>query len=179
MILDPIGDDGLKVDDSRRVVELAGNSGVGDRPPVVVLGPIDRATPEASDALLKTLEDLADGPLGVILWADYLGGVTGTIQSRTLPRWCPPDAKWASPFLDEHAERLFDAFQAGDAATCLEILHDRKKEWGGLLVGFSEVMARRGTEDAAMVRAWVAIRPLLDGKGSHLVAASALMEAMP
>jgi len=29
------------------------------------------------------------------------------------------------------------------------------------------------------VRAWVAIRPLLDGKGSHLVAASALMEAMP
>ena len=178
MILDPLGDDGLKVEDSRRVVELAGNSGVGDRPPMVVIGPLDNATPEAADALLKTLEDLANGPLGIILWANHLGGVTATIQSRTLPRWCPPDKKWVSPYRDGHAEKLFDAYKAGDLISCLEILRERRKDWSDLLRGFGEVLSQRGAEDPSMVQTWEAIRPLRDGKGSYLVAVAALMGVM-
>ena len=179
LILDPLGDDGLKVEDSRRVVELAGNSGVGDRPPVVVLGPLDDATPEAADALLKTLEDLAEGPLGIILWANHLGTVTSTIQSRTLPRWCPPSENWTSPYQDEDATRLFDAYLSGELSTCLGILRERQKDWSDLLRGFEEVMSHRGLEDPSMVPLWEAIRPLRDGKGSYLVAVASLMGAMP
>ena len=60
---DPVGDKGLKVDDSREIVELASHSGIGDKAPTIVVGPIDQASPEASDALLKTLEELWIDPL--------------------------------------------------------------------------------------------------------------------
>ena len=71
-VSNPVGDKGLKVADSRKIVEISGSSGVGDKPPSVVVGPLDKATPEASDALLKTLEDLGSGPLRIILWANHL-----------------------------------------------------------------------------------------------------------
>jgi len=175
---DPIGDDGLKVDDSREIVRLAGNAGVGDKLPVVMVGPLDRATPEAGDALLKTLEDLAEGPLQIVLWADYLGGVIGTIRSRTLDRWCPPDERWTSPFVDEHAEALYAAWDKGDAAACLGVIFDRKKDWQALLQGFCEVMVERAPDSPQTARVWPLVRPLLDGRGSHLCAATALLEAL-
>lgn len=178
LIAEPIGDGGLKVADSRLIVELAGNAGVGDKRPVVIVGPLDRATPEAGDALLKTLEDLADGPLLILLWADYLGGVIGTIRSRTLDRWCPPDERWTSPFVDEHAEALYEAWAKGDAAACLGVIYDRQKDWQALLQGFCEVMAERAPDSPQAARVWPLVRPLLDGRGSHLCAATALLEAL-
>jgi hypothetical protein len=178
LIADPIGDGGLKVADSRLIVELAGNAGVGDRKPVVIVGPLDRATPEAADALLKTLEDLAEGPLVILLWADYLGGVIGTIRSRTLDRWCPPDERWSSPFVDEHAEALYAAWDKGDAAACMRVVYDRQKDWQALLQGFCEVMAERAPDSPQTARVWPLVRPLLDGRGSHLCAATALLEAL-
>lgn len=178
MIADPIGDDGLKVDDSRLIVGLAGNAGVGDKQPVVIIGPLDRATPEAADALLKTLEDLAEGSLVILLWADYLGGVIGTIRSRTLDRWCPPDERWTSPFVDEHAEALYAAWNKDDLAACLGVIHDRQKDWQALLQGFCEIMAERAPDSPQTARAWPLVRPLLDGRGSYLNAASALLEAL-
>ena len=178
LISDPIGDGGLKVADSRRIVNLAGNAGVGDRNPVVIVGPLDRATPEAGDALLKTLEDLAEGPLVILLWADYLGGVIGTIRSRTLARWCPPDERWVSPFKDEHAKALWDAWSKQDPAACLGVIYDRKKDWQALLQGFCEYMAENAPTEPETARVWPLVRPLLDGRGSHLCAATALLEAL-
>ncbi len=178
LISDPIGDGGLKVADSRLIVEMATNAGVGDKQPVVIVGPLDRATPEAGDALLKTLEDLAEGPLVILLWADYLGGVIGTIRSRTLDRWCPPNERWNSPFMDEHAEALFAAWDKGDAAACLGVIYDRKKDWQALLQGFCEVVAERDSNSPKTARVWPLVRPLLNGKGSYLNAASALLEAL-
>ena len=178
LISDPIGDGGLKVADSRLIVEMATNASVGDKQPVVIVGPLDRATPEAGDALLKTLEDLAEGPLVILLWADYLGGVIGTIRSRTLDRWCPPDERWASPFVDEHAEALYAAWDKGDAAACLGVIYDRQKDWQALLQGFCEVMAERAPDSPQTARVWPLVRPVLDGKGSYLNAAAALLEAL-
>lgn len=179
MVSEPIGDEGLKVDDSREIVRLAGSAGVGDLSPVVVVGPLDRATPEAGDALLKTLEDLAEGPVRIVLWADYFGGVIGTIRSRTLGRWCPPDPNWVSPYIDGNAEDLYNAWLKRDAARCLEIIYKSKKDWPALLQGFCEVMAEEGPlEDPKTVQVWAQVRPLLDGKGSHLNAATALLEAL-
>ena len=178
MVSDPVGDDGLKVADSREVVQMAMSSGVGDKPPSVVIGPLDRATPEAGDALLKTLEDLAEGPLRIVLWADFLGGVIGTIRSRSLPRWCPPDERWVSPFMDEYADRLYEAWSKRDLSAALDVIVDRAKDWQALGQGFCEVLAEKGLEDAEALRAWEEVRPLLDGKGSHLCLASAFLEVL-
>ena len=179
LITDPLGDDGLKVDDSREIVRLAGNAGVGDKSPVVVVGPLDRATPEAGDALLKTLEDLADGPVRIILWADFYGGVIGTIRSRTLPQWCPPDKHWVSPFVDDQARALYAAWIKKDIAACLDVIYASQRDWPALLQGFCEVIATEGPLEAPeTARVWAQVRPLLDGKGSHLNAATALLEAL-
>lgn len=178
LLSDPIGDQGLKVADSRHIVEMAGSSGVGDKKPVVIVGPLDRATPEAGDALLKTLEDLAEGPLVILLWADYLGGVIGTIRSRTIDRWCPPDERWVSPFMDNHAEKLWEAWSKQDAEGCLAVIYDRKKDWQALVQGFCEIMAERDPEAPRTARAWPLMRPLLNGRGSHLNAASAFLTAL-
>ena len=180
LMADPIGDDGLKVDDSREIVRLAGNAGVGDKPPVLVVGPLDRATPEAGDALLKTLEDLADGPVRIILWADFYGGVIGTIRSRTLERWCPPDARWVSPFMDDAARALYAAWSKKDAPGCLDIIYNSQRDWPALLQGFCEVIAEEHPDlgSPETVAVWELVRPLRDGRGSHLCAASALLEAM-
>ncbi len=178
LVGDPIGDDGLKVNDSRLIVQLASSSGVGDQPPVVVVGPLDRATPEASDALLKTLEDLAEGPLQIVLWADSIAGVVGTIRSRTLARWCPPREGWVSPFVDDDAKELLAAFVAGDTAKCMGVLHSRKKDWGSLIQGFCEALSDHEGDIGKTTEIWTALRPVLDGKGSHLVAASAFLEVL-
>lgn len=178
LISDPVGDDGLKVADSRAIVTLSSNAGVGDKAPVLVVGPLDRATPEAGDALLKTLEDLAGGPVRLVLWADYLGEVIGTIRSRTLSRWCPPDEQWVSPFKDDHAEALYAAWDKGDVDGCLSVLYERQKDWQALVQGFCEVLAERAPDSPRTPPVWLVLRPLLDGKGSYLSAATALLEAL-
>ena len=178
MISDPIGDGGLKVDDSRRIVSLAGMSGIGDKRPVIVVGPLDQATPEAADALLKTLEDLSEGPLLILLWTDYLGGVIGTIRSRTSHQWCPPNKGWTSLFVDEHSEGLYEAWAASDAAKVMEIIYQRQRDWKALLQGFCEVLAERSSTSKRAAKTWLQVRHLLDGKGSHLIAATALLDTL-
>jgi len=132
------------------------------------------------DGLLKTLEDLADGPVRILLWADFYGGVIGTIRSRTLDRWCPPDERWTSPFMDDNARALYRAWSKKDVATCLSVIHASQRDWPALLHGFCEFIVEEhpdlGSRETAAV--WNHVRPLLDGRGSHLCAATALLEAM-
>lgn len=178
LLRDPIGDEGLKVADSREIVALADSSGVGDRAPAVVIGPLDRATPSASDALLKTLEDLSTAPLQIVLWADFLGGVVSTVRSRSLLKWCPPPATWSSPYMDEDSSDLWAAYQKKDLSGCLEILRSRQKDWSDLLQGVCETAAHRNPTDPDASRLWEKVRPLLDGKGSFLCAAHALTASL-
>lgn len=183
---DPIGDTGLKVDDSRALVEISSSSGIGDRPPSVVVGPLDAATPEASDALLKTLEDLCDGPLSIVLWADHLCGVSATIQSRTHAVWCPEGPTTPDPlaYLKEPAQALSKALIEGDPVKILGVIEDLSekkdgaKDWPDLLLATCRFLATAVLEDALRPRAveiWLRIRPVLDGKGSILTAADSLL----
>ena len=128
-ISDPVGDGGLKVDDARAIVVMSMRSGIGDRPPTVVIGPMDETTPEASDALLKTLEDLAEGPLRICLWAHHLGEVTPTIRSRTLHTWCPGRLR-ILPATTRRAEALVSAFVAGNAGAVIAALDEKEEEIG-------------------------------------------------
>ena len=182
-ISEPLGDSGLKVDDSRLIVLKANQSGVGDKAPSLVVGPLDRATPEAADALLKTLEDMAQGPLRLVLWADYLGGVRPTIRSRTRAVWCPvtsEDTHYIDPlyYLEADAKKLLGYLLKGDHGRVLGMVLKADKGWPELLNAVVQQLPdlELEGEDAQTVMAlWPRIRIALDGRGGPASAADALL----
>lgn len=161
-VADPIGDNGLKVDDSRLIVSVANQAGIGDLPPTLVIGPVDRATPEAADALLKTLEDLAGGPLRLVLWADFLGGVTQTIRSRVITSWCPGEISLPKSILAS-ANSIVKASRPNSSvvlvdAICLALdAHDPEL----LLHALITVLDPTDSSDIGL---WDRIRPMLGSK---------------
>ncbi len=179
MISEPVGDKGLKVEDSRRVVEISMNPGVGDKPPYVVIGPLDAATPEASDALLKTLEEVQNTPLRIVLWADYLGEVIPTIRSRTHAVWCPPGKTWLDPlsWKEDAAKDLLKAWLARDWPRVMGILHENSKDWQDLVRATCNLLPLylHGKDEDKIIHLWGSLRETLDGKGSYLVALDALL----
>ena len=171
-VSEPMGDGGLKVDDSRLLVEIASVAPVGDKKGTLVLGPLDRATPEAADALLKTLEDLAEGPVRLVPWAWDLAGVLPTIRSRTLHQWCPgPDPL---SYLKGAAEGLIKAVSEKRLPAVVEALseiNDGERE--DLLVAVQGPLLAMGSEG---IDVWVRLRPLISGRGvARLPAVVALM----
>jgi hypothetical protein len=140
----------------------------------MVIGPVDGATPEASDALLKTLEDLVEGSVLICLWADCIGGVAPTIRSRTAHVWCPPDATWVDPVLPfvEDGRILVSAILSGDRPIALGLIatHSAVKDRNGsiepLLRGAVRALAAEmgsGDPDRARhaVSLWRRFRPAL------------------
>lgn len=172
LVGDPIGDDGLKVDDSREIVRLALSPGVGDRPPCVLVGPLDSATPSAADALLKTLEEISAFPLRIILWTDYLGEVIPTIRSRTLHIWCPPSRTWLDPlsYMDDPAKDLLAARASKDWVKVVSIVREAGKDWPDLLTMYCSLL-----DPGSSSVLWEKIRPALGRPGSYLVALDALL----
>lgn len=179
LVSEPVGDKGLKVEDSRRVVEISLNPGVGDKPPYVVIGPLDAATPEASDALLKTLEEVMSTPLRIVLWADYLGEVIPTIRSRTHAIWCPPGRTWLDPlsWKEDSAKTLLKAWLAKDWVRVIGILQEEAKDWQDLIRALCNLLPplMAGENGARVLGLWESLRDTLDGKGSYLVAVDALL----
>jgi len=95
LLIPPVGDDGLKVGGdprkppgSREVVRLMGDTPVGMDIGYIIVGPMDRATPTASNALLKKVEESPE-VVQLVLWAHDLGDVLPTIRSRCLAKWAP------------------------------------------------------------------------------------------
>jgi hypothetical protein len=123
LLRDPIGDEGLKVDQAREVAELLMSAPVGEEIGVLVVGPLDNATSgKSSDALLKSLEEPSPY-MQAVLWADDLGGVPPTIRSRCLDRFAPPGAEEESEVEDmtpQTAYLLVQASLTSDYATLVE-----------------------------------------------------------
>lgn len=94
----PFGDQGLKVDEARKIVELLNNLPPGRKKCMLVIGPMNRATQAASDVLLKSLEE-PPKKVEMVLWAEDLNGVLPTILSRCWPRWC-----YGEEFLEKEEE---------------------------------------------------------------------------
>jgi hypothetical protein len=88
LLVPPVGDSGLKVDEARECITLLRSPPVGDRLGVLVIGPMDLSPPKSSDVLLKSLEE-PPSPVLLCLWANDIESVRGTIRSRCLPVWCP------------------------------------------------------------------------------------------
>lgn len=167
--LPPVGGGGLKVKDSRDLVEVAMEGIIGERLPSVVVGPMNASTPEAADALLKTLEE-TDGTqlLRFVLWSENLHGVIPTIQSRCNCVWSPSTGSESELAVESSAEEFLDFFMEDKNAQAIGVLvnHDN---WGDLLSSVSDLIAIRlhGSEEEPtdkMQNLWRKIRPLMDTK---------------
>lgn len=145
LLCDPIGDGGLKTEDAREAVNIVASGTIGDATPTMVIGPLDSATPEAADALLKTLEDLS-GYVTLCLWAECIGSVIPTIRSRTTAVWCPPSPTWIDPIAPFEAEaaRAVAFVLGGNVGSAIRIVEEHGK------VG--KQVAREGLLLRAMVR---------------------------
>jgi len=89
LLHEPFGESGLKIAESREVIELMNSTSVGDQAGVVVLGPMDRAQRSAQDVLLKSIEEFDGEGTRPVLWAFDETEVLPTIRSRCLRQWCP------------------------------------------------------------------------------------------
>lgn len=117
-ILAALGTDkGVRKADSREMIALHNAPPASDSFGSVVIGPMDLATTEASDALLKVVEE----PCAYVkpfLWANDLGEVSKTIRSRCHAVWAYGAAKSES----EISADLIDQALSGCGIATAELL---------------------------------------------------------
>ena len=164
LLCPPLGEDGLKVDDARQVVDLLLTPSVGDQLGVLVVGPIDEANPKAADTLLKCIEESSGQYTQAILWANDLGGVTLTIRSRCLERWAATslsgeddDALMASAY------RIVEYAIKGDLLAVVDLARKYEKREVSLLGALSEVLATN-LDNPAYLKIWNRLRPVTQWK---------------
>jgi DNA polymerase III delta prime subunit len=163
LLTDPFGDDGLKVDTSREIVELLSTVPIGDRIGTVVIGPMDGATPAAADALLKTLEELPSNVVLPALWAEDIGSVIGTIRSRTDEVWCPPnpDSSPDGPYL-QTAEALCEAALRRRIPSIIETLKEHAGSEDALLRASCVVLSTKEEWPLNVrIKLWESLREVL------------------
>ena len=156
----PFGDNGLKVDEARAAVRMLLEGSISFSLKVIVVGPVDEATPEASDVLRKRIEEFEEEVVQPILWAHDLGGVTPTVRSRCLSYWSPQEG----PEVDNDAAlgaawELVSAVKAGECGAIPEKVKPFSKEVPDLLAALAEVLAQ-DLADEANRRLWGHLRPV-------------------
>ena len=128
----PFGEEGLKIDDARSIIALMKSAAVGDEPGAFVVGPLDLAQQNATDVLLKVIEEFDPEVVRPVLWARDLGAVSATIRSRCVHRWCPG----AEEHDDEMMTFALDLVKAAvdqDRARAIELLRDSKAKPGDII----------------------------------------------
>lgn len=83
------GERALGIDQVRELILWARYAPVKGEVRVALLGPAERLTPEAANALLKLLEE-APPYLAVLLYGEAPDRVIATVRSRCALRWAPP-----------------------------------------------------------------------------------------
>jgi hypothetical protein len=144
LLHEPFGDKGLKIAESREIIELMGNPPVGDVPGVLLIGPMDRANRSAQDVLLKSIEEFDDRVVRPVLWAYDEAEVLGTIRSRCLRQWCPGPDQYDEDTLYQ-ARAVVDCSLVGDTAGLIEALKDRDPR--AMLEAAARVLAEQGIDE--------------------------------
>lgn len=170
-LLDPVGRDGLKVQDSRDLVTLALEGVVGESAPSVVVGPLDTATVEAADALLKTLEE-TEGTrlLNIVLWAGDINGVRPTVQSRCHCVWSLGDNEILPSPSHPDSQDFVDLYVSGSYPKAMALLLEQE-DWVGFVTSVTEAVALefKSCSDASKLKRlnslWGRCKPLL-GSGN-------------
>lgn len=119
------GLEGLKIAESRAIVETMEGGTVGGKVVFVIIGPMDLAQIGASDVLLKVLEEFDPERAQPLLWAKDLMEVRPTIRSRCLHQWCP-----GKESVDEDVKMkirdVLAEMKGGHNASVIEMLKDEK-----------------------------------------------------
>lgn len=183
LMVPPIGDDGLrvsmhpktKVPGARDALKVLSTPPPGLQIGFVVIGPMDLATKEASDALLKTVEEPLD-LCRIILWAHDVGSVSPTIRSRCLAEWV------SSTEVKEDDDLEGDGYTAVDAALnrrfwllpSLVGKYTKEKRASEFLGAVASAVVGRGTEEALTL--WERVRKVAKYRNpSHLEIVAALL----
>ncbi|MDB4278203.1 hypothetical protein N9917_01235 [Deltaproteobacteria bacterium] len=166
LLADPFGSEGLKVADARAMTTLMSAPPVGSQIGVLVAGPMDKATPEAQDALLKHLEEFDADTIQPVLWASDVGAVFPTIRSRCLMEWCPHGAQAEMELLSD-ATSLVRAAMEKDYATTIFFINEFEGNTRDLLNAVSMVVAdklKTTKKPEPLLRLWGSVREFLGGR---------------
>lgn len=166
ILLNPSSPNGLRKADSRAAVEFHLNPPVSDRPGSLILGPLDAATPSASDALLKMVEE-PNPSARPFLWALDLGGVAPTIRSRCLVLWSPQDTE-----LKDKVDPLVKDAAKGDPVAVYSLLESSESPEVVAKKVLAYLASKVPTESELAL--WQRLKPLL-GRETKAGIAYALM----
>lgn len=144
-LLKAFGEEGLKIAESREIVELMGNAPMGDRPGVLLIGPVDHAAPASTDVLLKTLEEFDSSVIRPVLWAHDEAEVSPTIRSRCLRRWCPGVEASIDEDLMDAARNLVEESINGHLASVIELA--KEKDPRLFLEAVARALCHRGIDE--------------------------------
>jgi hypothetical protein len=103
-------DGSLGVDEARSVTSVLYTTRFGSKPSCVVLGPLEEASVDALDALLKPLEE--PSLVEVFLWAEDASQVRPTVRSRSQVIWCPGNPQDVDEGLENLARETLSALEA-------------------------------------------------------------------
>jgi hypothetical protein len=168
-LLRDMGEDGLKIDDTRELADLLANTPVGDVPGVIVVGPMCRVQQGTADVLLKSLEEFDQTRVRPILWAFAEADVSPTVRSRCLLRWCAGEETIATEIASA-ARKAVKASIAGDVALVIEAVKGHDVEQ--LLAGAAMVLEDLGI-DAQSERLWLSLRETISFRNVSAVEALA------
>jgi hypothetical protein len=160
--LHPFTGSDLKKDGARELVGILSQRPVV--PTAVLVGPVDEVTPATSDVLLKVIEERDPLSVRPYLWAWDLGGVSSTLRSRCLLRFCPGvDARLEA--YEPMARTVLKAYREGDWVTLIEEV--KEVEGTDLLL---RAVVNALTSDLSSpsptpryTALWDTLRPMFDG----------------
>lgn len=129
LVIAEAGDVGI--DRIREIILWARYGPVRSARKVVVIGPAERLTREAANALLKLLEELPPH-LGAVLFAEALDRVLPTVRSRCA-------LLWATAAMEQVLATLRDAGYSGDEITFIaSLVADRTEDAAAFLAEHRE-----------------------------------------
>ena len=164
LLCPPMGQEGIRVDDSRAVVQMMYSPRMGEVSGYLVLGPLDEAQSRAMDTLLKTVEEPPSPYNILILWANDIGNVPRTIRSRCLDIWCPLVQKVGDDTENEAAMlaaiRILEALKTRDLLVAVDTLKAWDKKETTILSSLSSALASEIGTDPWASEMWNRLRPV-------------------
>lgn len=153
------GESGLKVEEARQAVERINMNPPGDQLGVVLIGPMDEASSQASDVLLKSLEEFPSR-IQPILWAKDISSVIPTIRSRCLLFWSF-SSEISHP--EEVISECFDFLKNQTNIPFLISFFKKKKNLSEFLEVLPWVLLQENFS-VGNVKFWISLRKLLEKK---------------
>ena len=157
----PFTGSALKKDGAKELVGLLSQRPVGDRRACVFVGPIDEVAPATSDVLLKVIEEFDPNGTRPFLWAWDLGGVSLTLRSRCVLRFCPGVDPRTEAFVSS-ATVVLKAYTEQDWVTLIEEVKSLE-DLDGLLRAVVDLLVtplQTPTPNPRMQSLWEGLREL-------------------